>query len=236
MAYSRRSTLDIKQVTGLLEQAGWDIRQGTGNGHLVASKAGVGAITLANGAKSLHKNTVAQVQQAIGVHLKSLLRGDRGKRPSRETILKRIQTARQLRRAGFGSGAIDKLVGLGGFYRYGFRSSQVLDDPIDPAALADQVYTAMWNGKHVKVTHLRPVERDETPLVESNGHSDDTQAMLSVLGDIEAKLGNQSREALAAGRYLERLNQVKRQLGSIKNTAYALAHGVEELETLLNAV
>ena len=80
MAYSRRSTLDIKQVTGLLEQAGWDIRNGSSSGHLVASKAGEGVITLGT---PLHKNTIAQVQQVIGVHLKTLLNIDRGKRPSR---------------------------------------------------------------------------------------------------------------------------------------------------------
>lgn len=204
----RSSPYRMPEIIKLLEAAGWEARQsGT---HTILNKLGRRTITLSD---PVHKNNIALIQQELGMHILEMLPRSKGRRPSRQELIKRIEMAKRMLSAGLNSTYVVNKAGLGSLSRAGIRVSELQERPAEE--LADRVYQSSMKAKGVTI---RPAPAPAAAVPKPRG--DDVSAMLDLLGPISQHLEMITRTDRLSllGGYLELLRLSLADLNALKPT------------------
>lgn len=186
MAGRRISRWKRMEVAKLMQMAGWSIRQG-GEGHMLLQK---GSETINLGSDPVHKNSIAEVQRALGVHISTVIRKKQGKVSSKRQIKKRLELAQQMDAAGFTSAVIMKQTRIGSFYAYGFRMQMLREGNLDQRA--QEIHENLMKKRGIKI-RKKPVE--EAPPKKPAAGGDDVGALLELMASIDSKLDDRSAAA-----------------------------------------
>src|SRR3990167_998178 len=147
----RSSPYNLTDIIKMMEAAGWEHRIGTG-GHTVLSKEGHKTFTLTD---TPHRNGIAEIQRELGVHIRQLVDIRKGSSVNVAEIVRRVQHAQQLRKAGFEAAYIQRICSLDKLYRSGaFKISDL--DHATAAEIANRVHATILAAKGVKVRREKP--------------------------------------------------------------------------------
>ena len=227
MTGTRVSRWKRTEVIKLLTLAGWSIRTGK-EGHILAQKDEE-LITL--GSDPVNKNSVADVERALGVHIEKVIRKQKGKSTSVRQLEKRLELAKQMDAAGFSSKIVMKQCSLGGLYDYGFHYRMIRGTETERHEVAIEIHRKKLAKRSIKVTQTQrpPKEKLEIPL--DNG---DLSAMLDLLSSIENKIDSTGVNQVVSGRYMQRLQSALVEAGHLKNQLGKVGESVDRIMALLD--